>query len=348
MKEGIFNSDLKGYVMRVGRKDKDNKTIYDVLIYDHTNHMGNIKVTTAAKGIMELTPNQEKVLFKLYNGYTYQEITNQRDYRKTRPFEYLKFKNQVLSFDLSQLKLNHTNESLFRNHYSMLNVKQLDKAIDSLSKRKVKRERLFRKNLLKRYSYFEVPDKGKQARDGVKKAVDTLALKQIRYPFLRNLREDGKLRALDVALRNAQNRKESILFAKKEAVNQELLINNHKIVWNQKFRLSLACLIFFFIGAPLGAIIRKGGLGFPVVVSVLFFVFYHVVTMIGEKAAKTGEWNIFWGMWLSTILILPMGLFLTYKATTDAPLLDSESWKRFFERFGFIRKLLRKMRVKLN
>ena len=348
VKEGIFNNDLNGYVMRVGRKDKDNKTIYDVLIYDHTQRMGNIKVTTAAKGIMELTPNQEKVLFKLYNGYTYQEITNQRGYRKTRPFEYLKFKNQILSFDLSQLKMNHTNESLFRNHYSMLNVKQLDKAIDSLSKRKVKREQLFRKNFLKRYNYFEVPDTGKKANAYLRKTVDTLALKQIRYPFLSNLREDGKLRALDMALKNAQNRENSILFAKKEFASQERLINNHKIIWNQKFRLSLACLIFFFIGAPLGAIIRKGGLGFPVVISVLFFVFYHVVTIIGEKAAKTGEWSIFWGMWLSTILILPMGLFLTYKATTDAPLLDSESWKRFFERFGFIRTVLKKMRVKLH
>jgi len=108
-------------------------------------------------------------------------------------------------------------------------------------------------------------------------------------------------------------------------------------VWHQKLKLSLACLIFFFIGAPLGAIIRKGGLGLPVVVSVVFFVLYHVVTITGEKASLTGEWNVIFGSWLSTALILPLGLFLTYKATTDAPLLDAESWKRFFEKFKFLK-----------
>ncbi len=334
IKEGIFNNDIDGYVMRVGRKAKDNKTIYDILIYDHSQHMGNTKVTSAKRGIMELTPNQQKVLFKLFDGYTYQEVTDQRNYRKTRPFEYMKFKTQTLSFDLSQLQLNRTDEALFRNHYSMLNVKQLRKSIDSLSQQNVKRKKLFRKNFINQYGIFPKKDTAENKTAVNVVALDTSTVMSIKYPFLDNLRKDGKLRAIDIALKNAKRQKERVIYAQKEDDNKQRLIVKHEIVWNQKFRLSLACLIFFFIGAPLGAIIRKGGLGFPVVVSVLVFVFYHVITMLGEKAVLTGEWSVFWGMWLSTLIIAPMGLFLTYKATTDAPLLDAESWKRFFERYG--------------
>ncbi len=347
IKEGIFNNDLDGYVMRVARKGKDNKTIYDVLIYDHTKHMGNVKVTTAKRGIMELTPNQEKVLFKLYNGYTYQEVINQKNYRKTRPFEYLKFKSQILSFDLSQLKLNRTNEALFRNHYSMLNVKQLKKAVDSLSKQKVNREKLFRKNFLQRIGLKHKNDATNIVQKHIKKSIDTAAILAIKYPLINNLRLNGQIHALDVALNNGKRLKSNLTFEKNSTNKKESFIKKYEIVWHQKFRLSIACLIFFFIGAPLGAIIRKGGLGFPVVISVLVFVFYYVITIMSEKAVKTGEWSVFWGMWLSTIIILPIGLFLTYKATTDAPLLDSESWKRFFERFTFIIYLAKKLKIKL-
>ena len=348
IKEGIFNNDLDGYVMRVGRKARDNKTIYDILIYDHSKHMGNVKVTTADKGIMELTPDQQKVLFKLYDGYSYTEVTDQKNYRKTRPFEYMKFKNEVLVFDLSQLNLNRTDEALFRNHYSMLNIKQLNKTIDSLTRQKVKRGELYRKNLLKRYKPLIKLDSVETDKTLLAEVVDTNAVKTIRYPLLANMPVDGKLRALNTAISTARNRKDNVLFTKKEMDSKTQLITKHEIVWHRKFRLSVACLIFFFIGAPLGAIIRKGGLGFPVVISVVFFVFYHVITMIGEKAAKTGEWSVFWGMWTSTLIILPIGLFLTYKATTDAPLLDSESWKRFFERLGFVNKLLKKMKIELK
>jgi lipopolysaccharide export system permease protein len=121
---------------------------------------------------------------------------------------------------------------------------------------------------------------------------------------------------------------------------KENLIIDHEVVWNQKFKLSLACLIFFFIGAPLGAIIRKGGLGLPLVISVLFFVIYHVISVTGEKSAKTGEMSMIFGMWLSTFVILPLGLFLTYKATSDSPLVDAESWRKYFESHKALKKIL--------
>jgi len=344
--EGVFDNNLKGFVIRAGRKDKDNKTIYDVMIYDHTQRMGNTKVTVAKRGTMELTPNQQKVVFTLYNGYTYHDITNERAYRIKRPFEYIRFAKQVLSFDLSQLDLSHTRESLFKNHYSMLNVRQLNHAIDSLSKGFLKRQEAFRTSSIRRFGYLAVADTGK-LNDKLhrirQQQVDTLSSK-ILYPFLRNFKTDAKGEILELAQKKVRISKDNYLFHNDRVMKpRKELIIRHEIVWNQKFKLSLACLIFFFIGAPLGAIIRKGGLGLPVVISILFFVLYHVISVTGEKSARTSEMTVVMGMWLSTIVILPIGLFLTYKATTDAPLLDGDSWRKYFDKHKGLKKIIDKL-----
>ena len=117
---------------------------------------------------------------------------------------------------------------------------------------------------------------------------------------------------------------------------QETNIRKHQQVLHEKFSLSIACLLFFFIGAPLGAIIRKGGLGLPIVISVVFFVIYYIITITSQRIAIAGDIPVFLGVWLSSIIILPIGIFLTIKATTDAALLDGESWKKTF------RKILKK------
>ncbi len=340
LSEGIFYNGLENYVIRVDKKDKDDKTVYGVLIYNHSDHLGNTQVTTAKKGIMEVTPDKSTMIFTLYDGYTYKEITNQSKYRLTRPFEYMKFKKQTLAFDLSEFQLNHTDEDLFRNHYSMLNIKQLNYSIDSLSKKYVEREKNFKINTLKKLHNKEIR---KMA------AVDTLDISKfnkvktfddsvfqknlaLEYPVLGELTLDQRMEVIEKALRFARSGKENVVYFQREHNNSRQLITKHEVVWHQKFKLSIACLLFFFVGAPLGTIIRKGGLGMPLVMSVLIFVVYHVISMIGEKAAKTGEWDVAIGVWLSTLVILPLGLFLTWKATTDAPLLDAESWAKFFEK----------------
>ncbi len=337
--EGIFDNELNGYVLRAGRKAKDNKTIYDVMIYDHTNRMGDTKVTVAKKGIMELSPNQKHLVISLFDGYNYNEVTNERGYRQKHPFEETRFKKQVLSFDLSQLDLNHTNESLFKNHYSMLNIKQLNHAIDSLSLFVKNRKLAFQRSSLRSFNLLKpakkLPVKKQKMASGKEKA------SLVKYPFLRNFDADAQNQILGYAQRRARNAKDNILFHVDHIVKpKEQLIVRHEIIWNQKFKLSLACLIFFFIGAPLGAIIRKGGLGLPVVISVIFFVIYHVISVTGEKAARTGEMSVLFGVWLSTLVILPIGLFLTYKATTDSQLMDTESWQKYFEKHAGIKKII--------
>jgi len=346
LNEGIFNNGLDNFVIHVGKKDKDNKTIYDVKIYDHTENLGDTKVISAKKGIMELSPDQTKVIFTLFEGSRYTEVV-EKNYKKTRPFEILYFDKFVRSFDLTQFKLNRTNEDLFRSHYTMLNIRQLNHSIDSLSESRDKRIEFFQSRFLGQYPFLQLfndtvkkPILSKTNR--VRKDSSQLAdLANLKYPLMDNFDKKEQVQIIDYALNQARNNRENTIFYKNELENRRQAIAKHEVVWHQKFKLSLACLIFFFIGAPLGAIIRKGGLGLPVVVSVVFFVLYHVVTITGEKASLTGEWNVIFGSWLSTALILPLGLFLTYKATTDAPLLDAESWKKIFERFKFL-KLIKK------
>ncbi len=336
--EGIFYNGLENVVIQVGSKDKDNKTIYDVKIYDHNRRMGNTNITLAKKGVMELSPDKQRMIFTLWDGNAYSEI-NERGYRENRPFESTKFDKQILVFDLGDFKLNRTNEDLFRSHYSMLNIKQLNHSIDSLSLEKNERKEFYKKKYLRRYSYVDKMDS--VLRDTIVVS-DTVLLDSLKYPLLTNFDNEAKNKILETSLKNARSLKDNLVYYQKELDSRQKIVLKHEVIWHQKFKLSLACLIFFFIGAPLGAIIRKGGLGFPVVVSILFFVIYHVTSMTGQKAALTGEWNLVFGIWMSTFIILPMGLFLTWKATTDAPLLDAESWSRFFGKFKLFKKLVKK------
>jgi len=339
LNEGVFDNELNGYVIRAGRKAKDNKTIYDVMIYDHTSRMGDVKVTVAKKGLMELSPNQKHLVISLFNGYNYIEVVNERGYRQTHPFEEIKFKKQILSFDLSQLDLSHTNESLFKNNYSMLNIAQLNHAIDSLTRFVKERKIAFQINSLRSFNLSK-PRKNVTPRQ--KKIIrEETKPPSIHYPFLKNFNKDEQNQIIGYAQRRARNAKDNVLFHVNRIVKpKDQLIIRHDIIWNQKFKLSLACLIFFFIGAPLGAIIRKGGLGLPVVISVIFFVIYHVISVTGEKAARTGEMSVIFGVWLSTLVILPLGLFLTYKATSDSPLMDTESWRRYLEKHAGMMKII--------
>ncbi len=334
--EGIYYYGLEGFVIRVGKKAKDNKTIYDVKIYNHSKNQGNLMVTTAKSGTMHLSANQKNLIFTLYDGYRFSEITNVARYRINRPFESVKFDKQVLNFDLSQFQLNRTNEDLFKTHYSMLNIQQLNYSIDSLSNNFINAKEKHFKSYVSRYPHIAINDTLRSKNiDSTSVAItDTIFL-----PIIDNFELVDKADILEVALRGARAAKEGVIRSNNNIEARQKIITKHEVVWHQKFKLSIACFLFFFIGAPLGAIIRKGGLGLPVVVSVLFFVMYHVISMMGEKAVKTGEMNVVIGLWLSTLIVLPLGLFLTYKATSDAQLMDTESWNKFFKKFNRKKKI---------
>jgi lipopolysaccharide export system permease protein len=426
--EGVFYNGIENYIIRVGEKDRDGRTIYDVKIYDHTDRVGNVKVTTAKSGYMELSPDQRNVIFTLFDGYSYTDIVTTRNYRDNRPFDRTVFRQQRIKFDLSEFDLTRTQEELFKSHYSMLNTRQLTQFIDSLNLRYTERKERYTATFYKRFqhlstidtSYKPVP-KSRFAKvseleidslqtpasdssilasadinyvaiadsselpstfafydfsskydtnlpalfdsnvlvkadsiesllihsidlaafDSTKKTeVVASALiatkkdddKSFKSTFIEPYLKSDKFNIIELAINAARNNRDNINFNNKDFEYQSENIRKHEIVWHKKFTLSIACLILFFIGAPMGAIIRKGGLGLPVVISVFFFVIYHITSITGEKAAKVGDLDIFFGVWLSSIVLMPIGIFLTFKSATDAPLLDSESWKKFFNR----------------
>jgi len=341
IKEGIFNRDLGEYVLRIGSRDADGDGIYNVMIYDHSQKMGNTKLTTAESGVMKQTPNGNAILFTLYKGENYEEKVGQKDYRITRPFQRMEFQEEQIRFSLDN-GLNRTDENLFKSSYHMMNLEQLSASRDSLEKELIKKEDAFVQGLQNRFPEYKKLDTTRFAKQVM--AVDSSALNYNSVLFLMDIKFREK--SIEKALTATRNAKENITRYEKSYKYRGEQIRKHSIAYQKKFTLSFACLILFFVGAPLGAIIRKGGLGLPVVMSTLFFVLYHILSMIGERSAVAGSIGVLPGMWIASFVFLPLGVFLTYKATSDAPLFDAETYQRLTERIAKRVPFIRKKRAK--
>ena len=344
IKEGVFYRDLDNYVIYVEKKGADGSHIYGVKIYDHTDRLGCTKLMTADSGKMELTPNQRCILFTLYNGFNYTDVTTDNDYKIRRPFERMSFKQEQIKFSLKDFDMTRTDEDMYKSYQQMMNIRQLSHSLDSLQNRQVEKQELFTNGFVNRWSnYSSVKANGGFAEISQNQIVenDTLvdSTRTLAWPLLSNYTEPERASILEMAVGSARNAKDNVSFNKVDAKSCNENIKQHKKEWHKKFTLSIACIIFFFIGAPLGTIIRKGGLGLPVVISVLFFVVYYVISTVGERMAVFGDLNMFLGVWMSSLILLPIGLFLTFKATTDAALLDADSWKKAFRKI-FHRKSL--------
>ncbi|MAC96110.1 MAG: permease [Flavobacteriales bacterium] len=326
---GIFSNSLDDYSIRVRDKKviDDVEHLYDVLIYDHTSGDGNRVVIVAQEGIMTVSDNNNQVMnLKLIDGYSYDESEDNQ--KRDFPHMRSKFGEQLIRFDLSQFTLNRTDEDLFKSNYKMLNMEQLDDAIDTLSKLQSSHFKSF-KSGFKKSSIFYNNKKEKKELISVNRSVDFDSLYN-NLPF--NKQKQVLVTATNLS-RNAKSRLSSIV---EDMYNRTKYINYHKIQWHQKLTLSFACLVLFLIGAPLGAIIRKGGLGMPIVISVIFFLIFHILSITGEKMSKEGAMPVVQGMWMASMILLPVGLFFTYKATTDSSFFRLDSY------FDSLKKLFRK------
>lgn len=334
IKEGVFYRDLDNYVIYVERKGADGSSIYGVKIYDHTDRMGNTKIISADSGRMTLSPNQRSIIFTLYDGYNYTDVTSGDNYKQTRPFERMSFKQEQLKFSLKDFDMTRSSEEMYKSSQQMMNIRQLNTALDSLERRYDSKQEAFSEGFSRRWSnYNSLKEPTPSTADRVQ-VRDTMPdiIMTLQWPLLEQYPDSIAAIITDMAIASARNAKENAAFNKIDQKSQNENIMKHKRERHKKFTLSIACLIFFFIGAPLGSIIRKGGLGMPVVISVLFFVIYYVISTIGERMAVYGGLNMFAGVWLSSLVLLPIGLFLTFKATTDAALFDADSWKKFFQK----------------
>lgn len=323
IKEGVFYNEIEGYSIRVGKKSPDNKTIEDIIVYDHSSGKGNDNVLIAEKGEMFTTEDGRYLVLRLYDGKQYSEMKTQGvetgiENLRTYFTKWEKF------FDLTQFALQRTDEKFWKKHYEMLNVSQLQRSIDTINTEIARRKKVFAQNLSQYYSFRRINA------DSVFHANNLLTdscylLQPDTLPAAR------KAEMLKKALATARSVKSIAGVSDRDVHYRAKSRVKHALAWHRKFTLAVACIVLFFIGAPMGAIIRIGGLGMPLVVAVLFFVVFHVLTMTGQKVAEESAITAFEGSWLATAVLLPMGIFLTYKAMRDSVIFNAGRYVHFVQ-----------------
>ena len=330
---GQFYNGIEGYSIKIAEKNYKTNLLMNVLIYDHTEKAGNIAITYADSGYMRMTPDEQNIVLTLFNGYSYTEFQDGKNRRKrikdrSYPERKDRFQKEIVILKLTGFGLNRTDEDLFKSNYSMLNLQQLESATDSLSDILKKRKELTNTTLRRNQLFIGVQRLKRFHNDSTRETkaeyIDTSAF--IPREILKTLNQGEQESYVDRALTKARSTKSFIGTSKNTIIAKEKRIRRYKIEWHRKFTLSFACFIFFFIGAPLGAIIRKGGLGMPVVVSVLFFLFYHITSMSGEKFVRQDVLDPFIGMWISSFFLLPIGIFLTIKSTNDSTIFNIDNY----------------------
>jgi lipopolysaccharide export system permease protein len=319
--EGIFSNSFPGYTIRVRKKDEDGQTLHDLIIYQRSLENNTNSVTFAKKGKMWRTANNKYLVLILENGVRYEEapaggsaVVNPR-----QTFTRYRFASTQQRLDMSGFQLKRTDENMFSRAFQMMNLKQLKDTISSSRK-------VINTNAKENYKlitpfirYFNIPHKS----DSVKKPIPVKASvmagvdRNVQSSILTNALSE--VRYINDALKNRQNMYKGYTTD----------LHAAQVEYQKKFTLSAACLALFLIGAPLGAIIRKGGLGLPVVISVVFFLIYHIISTIGEKYVKAGDAGPF-VMWTAILILAPVGIFLSYKAANDSVIFDADSYKRFF------------------
>jgi lipopolysaccharide export system permease protein len=332
---GVFYNGIEDYSLRIERQSDQTHLMYDMILYDHTDKRGNVSVTRADSGYLRLTSNKTHIIVKLFHGYTYEDDKQQTG-DSIYPFQKRHFSEQEVLISLQNYEFKRSDNERFKDQAQMKSLHELNSISDSLA--------LLQRNMTNTYT----SDFRYKAAFARTQELDTLKAFREKYIYTVNcdslfilLPAERKVEAASGALqRLSQAASQSEMhFANYEQVDHQK--RRADIEWHRKFTLSIACLIFFFIGAPLGAIIRKGGLGMPTVVSIFFFMVYWVVDISGKKLARDGVLDPAMGIWLSSFVLLPMGIFLTYKATTDSALFNTD---RYIESIKKISKLFTKKR----
>jgi lipopolysaccharide export system permease protein len=325
LKEGIFYDKLNGFAIKVGDKEPNDSIIRNIIIYEQSNGLQD-NFIVASDGVMRVSENKRYMDFILKNGWRYEERGNSSN----AATEYIRmgFKEYKRQFDLSSFGLKQrTADSVNKDNARMLSMRQLNVAIDSirrLDNRIAQRAARDIFGLLSFSSYMDSTWKQQPVKVNVK-TFEQLIPDSIKAVV--HQRVNNKLNSLKL---NTE-----VLVAQYQ--DQQRSLRLHKIEWHRKITLSVACLVLFMIGAPLGSIIRKGGLGSPLVFAIIFFMLFYFSSTTGEKFAKEGSTSPEIGMWLSTFVLIPVGIFLTYKAMKDSQVFNKEAYGAFFRKIkGFV------------
>lgn len=335
LEENVFYNGIPNVSIRVDSKNQETNELFDVVIYDHRNSKEGAKsVIRAEQGVMQQTDDGRFLILTLYNGVSYDEQKEPRR-KKNKQYPHVKsrFEKSVIRVDLAELDFQKHDEDLFRKAHEMMTVNQLEAAQDSfnmqINRRLTSLDKYFTKNL-----YL--------TRDTL--SLDSVALVPDGELFT-GLSTAQKLRVIDGAKRISRQQKKHTEDTVKAMYDIGVRKRSFRMEWHRKFFFAFSCIVLFFIGAPLGAIIRKGGIAWPAVIGLIIFVAYYILSIAGEKMAKAGSIEPWMGMWFSSIVLFPVGCWLTWKATRDSAVMDRDFYVKLFEK---ITKLFTKSKRKIE
>lgn len=330
--EGVFYDEIDGYNIYIKSKDRETGIMKEVLIYNFSDGFENAHIIFASEGKMEMTEDKRHLQLHLYNGEQFENLKSQTISSKNVPYrrESFREKHLIIEFDGG---FEMVDGSFLSDRSDSKNMKEISHSIDSLS---------FKADSMGRAMYKDITAITYQKKSFTSK--DSIQIVQGTIPALINV--DSLFDALTLAekgetLRSTSDRMNSLSSDWRsrslQTTETDKNIRKHEADWHKKITLSLSCLMFFFIGAPLGAIIRKGGLGLPVVISVIIFVLYYIIDSGATRVARSGEMNMVLGVWMSTLVLTPIGIFFTYKSNKDSVVFNLESYLNFFRWFFGLR-----------
>jgi lipopolysaccharide export system permease protein len=348
LQAGTFNNDIDGFSIKITSRDPFTNRLDKLIVYDHRNKKGNTGVITADSGYIKVTPDETALKMTLYNGTSFYELEEENPGadQKRYPSRKDTFTEQTIVLGLTGFELQRSGDEMFRSNSWMLNMKQLAFYVDSLGERYSEKQNSWVGDFAKTKIFVEsqgsrtesakrIPDKSLNQ----KKTFDP----RKEFDSISYMDKKVVLSRIITQLKDAN----LVLTDNIESLKFEIRsINRYKIDWHKKLTLPVACIIFFFFGAPLGAIIRKGGLGTPAVISIFFFVIWYVISLSGEKLVEEDLLSDVAGMWASSYILFPIGLFLTYKASNDSVIMNIDTYlsvfrkiKDYIYRIAFIGKM---------
>ena len=323
--EGVFYKEITGFNVYVKKKNPQTGLLSDLMIYDYSEGFNNARVIVADSGRLKTSEDKLFLVLSLFNGESFENLKSQeKQSRKTTAVpcrrESFQTKDILIEFDAN---FNMTDESFMQNQFVGKNLASLQHSIDSMSLRLDSIKAINAKGI-----YETSYRKSLRMEVATTESADTLySPVVINFDSLYQAQSPGrKVTLLNKAKQLAEGVRTDYYFRAANMGDEGYKVRRHLTEWHKKFTLSFACLIFFFIGAPLGAIIRKGGLGVPVIISVLLFIFYYIIDNMGYKMARDGVWAAWEGMWLSSAVLTPLGMFLTYKAVNDSVILNADTY----------------------
>ena len=296
IKEGIFYNDIDGYSIKIETKSDNGNTLNNILIYDHTNNSGNKKVIIAESGNMNITNDERYMELNLINGISYIEIEEIKKNKKNQHRK-ISFDKELIRFDLASFNIKNS-ELLYKGHYAMLNNLQLLNSIDSLKNIVTIKEKLIYSRLEKNYHYKQ----------------------DINQDFNNDIIKINKNRIYETAINKLRVLRSVCKSNSNDLEYKKKIISKHKIEWHRKISIAFSCIIMFLIGAPLGAIVRKGGFSVPLLMSIILFVIFYVISIIGEKSAKDLIISPVAGMWIANIIFFPISIYLIMQALRNSSL----------------------------